>query len=50
MSIWAVENYAKRRFACNCCLYKELFSSDALDGLPGADRGGVIEAKLNNSF
>ena len=25
-------------------------SSDALDGLPGADRWGVIEAKLNSSF
>ena len=25
-------------------------SSDALDGLPGADRWGVIEAKLDNSF
>ena len=25
-------------------------SSDALDGLPGADRWGVIEAKFNNPF
>ena len=25
-------------------------SSDALDGLPGADRWGVIEAVLNSSF
>ena len=24
--------------------------SDALDGLPGADPWGVIEAKLNNSL